>query len=391
MLTSKKNISFLLFTVSICYILSPWFFEKKLLFNELLAFSGLCLLFYRRFRVSYDTITLSIVFLLLWSLVHMIFSIFRMDDIYYYLRNTTISYSMLTYFIGFYCLSYLPDFIHLIRKTLSWYVGVFLLIRLPGLLFERFGTSMIFPSLFKKPFRQWVPYMLIGINLLYGVTYSSLTAWILAAFYFLIFISTGYRFFKQTVLLGLGIFTIGFILLLPNLGLIANRFNLKNELGVYDVIYSNPILSLDPNSTWRLILWKQVLVDHFPDNLFGIGFGTPMFKYFPIEDAAKVKSLPYVLGAHNSYVYLFGRLGLPYLLFLVAIYIRVFKEYFYFKSYYYLNKEILIFWSFFAVTIIALFNPALESPIYAGAYWLLLGFTARAIVNRQCPLKAVLS
>jgi hypothetical protein len=391
MLTSKKNISYLLFTVSIGYILSPWFFEKKLLFNELLAFSGLAILFYRRFRVSYDLITLCIVFLLLWSLVHLIFSVFRMDSIYFYLRNTVVSYSIFTYFIGFYCLPYLPDFIHRIRTALRWYVSLFLFIPLPGLLFERFGTAMIFPALFKKPIHNWVPPLLIAINLIYGVTYSSLTAWILAAFYFLLFISMGYRFFKQFILLMGLAFTVTFILLLPDLGLIANRFSLTDQVGVYDVIHSNPLLSLDPNSTWRLILWKQVLVDHFPANLFGIGFGTPMFKYFPIEDFSKIQSLPYVLGAHNSYVYLFGRLGLPYFLLIVAIYIRVFKEYFYYKAYYYENKQILIFWSFFAATIIALFNPALESPVYAGAYWLLLGFTARAIVNRNYLLKRLMA
>lgn len=387
MLTRKKNISFLLFSIALLYILSPWFFEKKLLFNELLAFCGLCLLFYRRFRVSYDSITLSIVFLLLWSLVHMIFSFFRMDSIYFYLRNLVISYSMLTYFIGFYCLPYLPDFIKRIRRTLRWYISLFLIFPLPGLLFERFGTSMVFPSLFKKPLLPWVPWILIAINLLYGISYKSLTAWILAAFYFLLFISTGYRFFKQVICLLTIIFAITFILLLPNLGLIANRFSIYNELGVYDVINSSPLLSLDPNSTWRLILWKQVLVDHFPANLLGIGFGTPMFTFFPIEDPTKVGSLPYVLGAHNSYIYLFGRLGLPYLLLMISVYLQIFKEYFYYKADYYQNKNILIFWSFFAVSIISLFNPALESPIYAGAYWLLLGFTARAIVNRRYALK----
>jgi O-antigen ligase len=151
-------------------------------------------------------------------------------------------------------------------------------------------------------------------------------------------------------------------------------------------MHSSRFLSIDPNSTWRLILWKQVLVDHFPLNIIGIGFGTPMFKYFPIEDYSKLSTLPYVLGAHNSYVYLFGRLGLPYVLCMVGAYLYLFKEYFYHKAYYYANKQILLFWSFFAATVIALFNPALESPIYAGAYWLLLGFTARAIYNRNHPM-----
>jgi hypothetical protein len=141
-------------------------------------------------------------------------------------------------------------------------------------------------------------------------------------------------------------------------------------------------LSLDVNTTWRLVLWKEVLVDNFPGNILGLGFGTPMMKYFPVEDYNKLDTLPYVIGAHNSYIYLFGRLGIPYLFFLFSVYIKIFKEYFYYKTYYYSNKTILIFFSFFAISIVALFNPTLESPVYASLYWILLGFLAKAIYNR---------
>jgi hypothetical protein len=122
---------------------------------------------------------------------------------------------------------------------------------------------------------------------------------------------------------------------------------------------------------------------YFPNNLFGLGFGTPMIKYYPIEDYKKLEALPYVMGAHNSFIYLFGRLGIIYLILIIPVYISVFKNYFYYKQYYYSNNQVLIFWSFFVVTIIALFNPALESPLFASGYWLLLGFTARCIYNRK--------
>ncbi|MBC7851707.1 MAG: hypothetical protein H7Y31_18330, partial [Chitinophagaceae bacterium] len=160
-------------------------------------------------------------------------------------------------------------------------------------------------------------------------------------------------------------------------------YSVYNQRGIYDVINSHPLLGIDGNSTWRLVLWKQVLVDKFPQNLVGIGFGTPMMKYFPVEDFKKTESLPYVLGAHNSFIYLFGRLGLIYLIITAYMYAHILKEYFYFKTYYYHTRHILLFWAFFAVSIIALFNPALESPIYASGYWLILGFTARAIAERK--------
>ena len=380
---SKKNISNLLFFIALLYIITPWFFERYLLFNELLSASGFMILVYKKFKVGRDTINICIIGIFLWGFVHMIGSLFRMDSWYYYLRNLVILYSIMTFYIGYYCLPHLQNFLDKTIRALRSYIGIFLFIPLPRIFFERFGIAMLFPSLFYRSPLRWVPGFLILLNLIYGITYSSLTAWIIAAFYFLLFISPGYKFFKQTLVLTGLAFIFVFIYLVPYLSLIANHFNTTDAAGILEVMRSNRLLRLDGNSTWRLVLWKQVIVDHFPSNLIGIGFGTKMFRYYPIEDISKLKNLPYVLGAHNSFIYLFGRLGLPFLYFIVIIYSQVFKEYFYFKSHYYKNNQILIFWSFIAASIIALFNPALESPIYAGAYWLLLGFTARAIHNRK--------
>jgi hypothetical protein len=75
----------------------------------------------------------------------------------------------------------------------------------------------------------------------------------------------------------------------------------------------------------------------------------------------------------------------------LPIYACIFREYFYHKAYYYANNGILIFWSFFAITIIATFNPTLETPIFAGAYWLILGLVAATIRQRTTnPQPAIL-
>ena len=205
----------------------------------------------------------------------------------------------------------------------------------------------------------------------------------LAALYILLFLSPGIKFFYGVLLVLFISVTIMFIYLLPNFDLIKNDYDFNNDKAIGQVRKSNPILAIDANTTWRLVLWKEIIVDDFPENLFGLGFGTPALKYYPIEDMKKLPTLPYVLGAHNSFVYLFGRLGVIFLLLIIPIYDVIFREYFYYKAVYYSNKQILIFWSFFASTIIALFNPALESPIYAAGYWLLLGLVARCIYNRR--------
>ena len=382
-MVAKKTIAYLVFLLAVLYIITPWFFEKKFYFNEILAATGFLLLAYKRFKVGNDAISICIVLLLAWCGVHLFTSLFRKDSLYYYLRNAVIVYSIFTFYTGFYTLKYLEGFFQKTRSLLRYYVGIFLFIPLPLTFYERYGVSMLFPSLFKNSRYRLLPFILVAMNFIYSYTYESSTAFMIGLFLLLIYISPGYKFFKQTIIV-LALAATGlFIYLQPSLGLIKNQFSPKNTRAIKEVMHSNRILTIDPNTTWRLVLWKQIITDNFPGNIFGLGFGTPMLKYYPIEDYNKVKTLPYVMGAHNSYVYLFGRLGIIYLLLALVIYTKVFREYFYNKSYYYSNHEVLIFWSFFVISVIALFNPILESPVFAGAYWLVLGFVARCIYNRH--------
>ncbi len=387
-MVKKKHIIYLLFIVTLCYTISPWFFEKQLLFNELLAFSGLFLFAYKRFKIGNDNITRWILLLLIWCSFHTIVSLFRMDSFYYYLRNLVIVYSIFSFFIGYYLYIYLKGFISKIFALLKIYIVTFLFLPVSTFLFERFGMATLFPALFKKSSNRLIIPLLISVNIIYSITYNSATAILLSAFYFLILFAPGYRFFKQIMIVGFIVFAIFFISIQSNLNIIANHYTPYSDKAIHEVMDSHPLLSADGNTTWRLVLWKQIIVDHFPDNIAGLGFGTPVMKYYPVEDYSKLDSLPYVLGAHNSFIYLFGRLGIFYLFFLLAIYTKIFKEYFYHKRYYYSNKSILIFLSFFAITIIALFNPTLESPIFASAYWLILGFLSKVIYTRE-SVKAV--
>ncbi len=378
----KKYIANIIFTVALCYIISPWFFERNFFFNEILAATGGAIFLYKGCRFGRDHISIAIILLLCWGGVHLVISLFRMDHIYYYLRNTVILYSIMSFFLGYYLLKYLSGFFSEIISFFRFYLITLLFVPLSTLLFERFSTATLFPGLFRNVRHSIVPLLLIGLNVVHAINYESSTAMLVAMFFALVFISPGYKFFKQLSLVAFLAFTILFIYLLPNLALIKNNYSSFTYNAIYDVINSHPILAIDGNSTWRLVLWKQIVLDQFPMNLFGLGFGTPLLKYFPVEDFSKLDSLPYVLGAHNSFVYLFGRLGIVYILIILSIYSKIFREYFYYKIYYRQNNEWLIFLSFFAISIISLFNPTLESPIFAGTYWLLLGLTARSIHNR---------
>lgn len=378
----KSTIAFILFSVSLVYIASPWFFEKKLFFNEILSLCGLLILAYHRFKIEKDPIVVSILVLIAWSGLHIVFSIFRMDSLYYLLRNSVIFYSMFGFFVGYFCFTYLPDFIKAVRFLLQLYIAVFLAVPVSKLFFERFGMAVLFPALFRNADRWTLP-LLISLNLLYGFQYKSATAVLIAGLFFVLTIVKDFRWFIGITSSVVFVFAIFFFSIQANLNIIKKDYSYYDDVAIHRVMDSHPVLALDGNSTWRLVLWKQVLVDHFPENLLGIGFGTPMFEYFPVEEKTKIKSLPYVMGAHNSFIYLFGRLGLVYIVLILFIYYCVFREYFRFRDYYYKSNHVFLFWSFFSSTMIALVNPALESPIYAAGYWILLGFVARAISIRQ--------
>jgi hypothetical protein len=379
----KTTIVHLIFLIALCYIISPWFFEKRLLFNELLSAIGILVLVYKGAPLIKSPIYIAISLLILWGGVHCVISLFRMDSLYYYLRNTVIVYSIFPFFIGFFCLSYLEGFIKRMRTFLRLYIGIFLFFPVSTFLFERYGMATLFPALPGKGRSPWVLPFLVVINMIYAVTYKSSTSFVLSIFYCLLLISPGYKFFKQVLILAFISFCIFFISVLPNLSLIQYNFSVYDEVAIKNVMHSNFILDLDPNNTWRLVLWKQILVDHFPQNIFGIGFGTPAVAYYPVADFSKLDTLPYVLGAHNSFIYLFGRLGIVYLLLIVPVHVIIFKEYFFHKFYYRNNNGILLFYSFFAISMITLFNPTLESPIFAAGYWLVLGLLARCIYFRQ--------
>lgn len=382
-MVKKTTIAHVIFIIALLYIISPWFFEKRLLFNELLSCIGFGILLYKRKQIVDFPINLYIIALILWGILHGITSLFRMDSFYYYLRNTVIIYSIFTFFIGFYALKYLGSFLTKIRSILRFYIGILLFFPVSLYLFERYGMATLFPSLLKSGKKISAIIFLIIINIIYAITYQSTTSFILSLFYIFIVLSPGYKFFKQSIILLFISFVFLFIYLIPNLNLISTNFSFKNEYAIKTVMASNKLLSLDPNNTWRLVLWKQLIIDQFPKNIFGLGFGTPALKYYPVADPSKLATLPYVLGAHNSFVYLFSRLGVVYLLIIIPIYSIIFKEYYYFNKHYKATKEILIFYSFFALSVISLFNPTLETPIYASGYWLMLGFTARSIYNRQ--------
>ena len=379
----KKSLAFLCLFLATIYIIGPYFFEKNIFLNEVLSLIGLIALAIKGFKIKKSTISLNVLFLIALGMIHAIVSLFVHDGWYYYFRNTVIVYSVFSFFFGYFIFSYFLQFIARYRSVIKHYVIVFLIFPITNLFYDRFGMSVLFPTVFKpEGNHKWILPSLAILVGIYSVRYESSTILLLSFFYSFILFFPSYSFLKLTFFLVLICFGTVFIYLLPNLSLIENGFSFFSTDAIWNVINSHALLQVDPNSTWRLVIWKQLIVDSFPGNLLGIGFGTPALKYFPVEDYNKLDTLPYVLGAHNSFIYLFNRLGVLFLFIMYSIYQCVLKEYFRYRKVYSV-QSLLLFYSFFAITFIALFNPTLETPIYASSFWIILGLVGRAIDEQK--------
>lgn len=380
----SRYIAFAIFLTAFLYLAAPYFFEKKLFLNEVLAGLGFVLLMGSSHRKFMKTpVMISVLLLLGVGIVHALISAFRADGLYYYLRNLVILYSIFSFFVGYYLFSYLPSFLRTFRSLISTYVLGLLFVPVPGLVYDRFSMAIAFPFFGRAVAPKLVLPVIIVLSVIYSQVHESSTSLAIVAFFLLIWIFKSYRFFMVTIVVALVSLAALFIYLLPYLGMNPNVYSYYNTVGIWELISRHPLLGVDPNSTWRLVLWKQLLVDLFPENLLGIGFGTPALRYFPIEDYTKLDTLPYVIGAHNSFIYLFTRLGLPYVFIVVYLYASVFKEYYYNRAFYRQSYGVIYFYGFFAVSVIAFFNPVLETPIYASAYYILLGFLARQIEQKR--------
>ncbi|HBE04563.1 MAG: hypothetical protein A2096_17900 [Spirochaetes bacterium GWF1_41_5] len=362
--------------------LSPYVFEHKFLFNEILSLSGLIIfimrgmIFFRRGEIIYNLMSL----FFLYGVIVFYYSFLAQDNFIMYLRTGVIVYSMLVFYLAY----YLPDlsgiFLRVFRPVLGLYTAAASVIKLPLFYFHQIITGIFTPFLIGKKFLKYSLPLIMLFNIILFFTYSKIISVMTAAFFLLLFTVRTYRAFKKSVIIFFIAFAVMFIALAPGL-------NLINSIGGIDaVLRSSPVLQIDGSITWRLVFWYQIFVNQFPRNLHGLGFGTKVFPHtnkISVPIWSRHEILPYVFGAHNSFIYIFARMGIVSIIILIMLYSAVFREYFNHKKYYLQNGRIRFFYSFFIITIYTTFNVVLESPTHASLFWFLLGLVARAAQQRK--------
>lgn len=144
--------------------------------------------------------------------------------------------------------------------------------------------------------------------------------------------------------------------------------------------YGNEYFSVlsDPNAIWRLMFWAKTVGELSAYQwVFGIGLGTPIFdpndpaSMFIVMSEPHALHRPYTLGLHNSFITFFVRFGLIGTFLLCCLLFNVLRKLSKFDD---LQSETLIL-SLIIMIIAALFNVVLESALYSGLFWSVVGIS----------------
>ena len=389
----RKEIFFYIFwAVFFLYGIDNQIFERLFFFNEVLALIGLVVVVHQLFTnhknvvrlVQSQPIVIGVLGLLVLSVVHLIFSLGRMTNLYYYLRSSVIVYSIFTFFFAYFGYQYLPLFLSKIRYTMAAYL-LFALIYPSIYLLERFMGAVFFPLLLKK-YRWWSVSAILSLSVMLSVQYESLTVIMVMVIVLLVIVLPSYNWFKLFFFVGAGAIIFGLIYFTPNI----EKYNEApySVIGnVKAVAESHKILNLDGNSTWRVVFWHRVIVERFPENLLGIGFGTPLLPFIKNLDTIELEHDDeydmHVSGVHNTYLTLGLRLGILFFLILGFIFHQVLKYYYKQKRLLIEHQQLFYFYSFFTVAAVGLFNLVLESPTVASLFWGFLGIITAIITKTR--------
>jgi O-antigen ligase len=295
----------------------------------------------------------------------------------------SIVYSVFGFFLGYHL--YQPQF-EFFTKIKKWIYGYAFLSF--GLRWDFLIDRNAYAFWFAQLRRNWAlksVLALILLYILYVISFTSLTVILILLIVLGIRYIKNYNQFKLVAFTGLAAFATLFALAMPYLKLYkADTDSIFGD--VLHVYAQHPWFWIDPNSSWRLVFWYRMLIENFPQNLLGIGIGTPLLPYtvglnstgLPVDD----QTLAHVIGTHNTFVTIFVRFGIVSTILFGIIYNSVFSNFFKKKGYYLTNRnDGGIFFGFVTLTCVGLFNLLIESPTLACLYWVSLGFVTKAIVT----------
>lgn len=369
---------FLLLTV---FFFNSDYFERNFFFNEVISFIGamfflLKIVRLKRFKIERQSYELYLFIFVAVCCFHLIYSLNKMTSFYYYARNSVILYSVFSFYLGYYFFERYHGIVLGFRKELLVVMSTSVVFF--KMILARYSGPILLP-LFTGVKSISNVILLFALILIHSVKEDALSVAVIIPLFFLVFLSRNFKEFSRYFLTGISLIVVFFLYFYDNFMLYKTGY--YNYFGNVHAIYnSHPALSVDVNVTWRILLWFRYIVERFPDNIIGIGFGTPMLDYIAERRShwtGNDEIHAHVSGAHNSYLTLLLRLGVVGFYALVMISRKVFKDYFHARKLDKFKQYIPYYFVWIGMFSLIVFNLGLESPLRAGLFWVATGFVAK--------------
>lgn len=377
----KAVANYILFFLIIGYFFNSDYFERNFFLNEFFSLLGfgfflVSLVSIKHLKLRINSFGFWILLFSIICVIHLIVSIPYKTNWYYYARTSVIFYSVFSYFLGYYFFNSFDTFFVRLERFFKYYIATALFFFKS--LLARYSGPVLFIGAFSRINYGTMLFLSILI-IIHGFMYDALSIIVLAPMLIVIIILPNYKSFRLvTVLVAVSITF--FIIYFEDNFLLYKTGEYRYFGNVKEVYESHPLLSIDDNTIWRLILWYRYTVERFPENILGIGFGTPLLPYVPDvqtshHDLDEVHA--HVSGAHNSFITLFLRLGLAGLVVILTICKKVFQDFYDIKSQKHLRHYLKYYLIWFTIFTLGLFNLSLESPLRASIFWISLGFLSK--------------
>lgn len=371
------NLLFILFIINIIYNI-----EKTIFINEIFSLFGLYF-YLRNFReyikIKNDGILLALNAFLLYCILKAAISLPTATSLYGYLRALVLWYSAFGFFLG---IEFIKKYKQILAQNVLDRIGI------PCFAFlVLYGNIIISPALLPFLFKRYrrisaFIFTLIGFSLLLFFS-PKLTIRAMLIVFILTSLTLRNERLKRISFHPLLIVT--YILLFYIIAFFVYfYFN-----AFYNYGYSVIPHYIRPDTTWRLMFWGYELTQQLPSHLlFGIGFGTPLFNpsnphlwFVLYSNSESSPYFTYTLGTHNFLVDLIIRLGVLGLLPIIFIYLIIFNT----VRLHPLNwLSEACFVTFILITVGALCNVVLITPLYATTFWIFLGMLYQSLKN-ECP------
>ena len=366
--------------------------ERIIFINEALSLIGFIIFIITFKNINQDKLILSIYFITIYGLSHIVYGLFYYQSFYGYLRNTTICYTIFNFFLGTQIAKY---FIYTQnQKNFGYFLAIptTIIIGTYGINTNNLSLSSIFPILFRK--YKWGIYLTILFSFIYtfnlgGTEKIKIISLIILAIIFKYKRLQEIIFDKKFIILLFYIFIVA--IFSESTQCLYDNFISRDYKYTMIEKLDGPII--DGNVIWRLMFWAHLFKEKIINNFFfGVGFGQPLFgawnhvnEFIWITIGENMDPyFQYTLGPHNFIVLIIARMGvigiIPFIYFYGLIFDSI-KTYDFNDEKNQLLKAFLL--SFILITIAALFNVIVGSPLYAHIYWMLLGMLYQAIKHNN--------